>query len=267
LGVVTTTSCLASLLSAQSTPDPKAANHWGLEGLRTAYCVRFLVEPKAAAEQLRTGFTLLPAQQDSTLDPALQQVIRSQPEFASWAPSNLCFYYLDAVQMGKRRIVERDPGRYQLLAAWSFATREQGNGPRRDLVVDLYASRENLLNAAHDAEIRLHELESKFYDRPADSTADIYSLKIGKTQLTWTGRAVGDSSRVDRPISEQLTIRGLRHGDLPAQLVLAPTWRRQVVGSLRVEGKGDLAKMLKASPIRFVGPQYHGGSGELRFSR
>jgi hypothetical protein len=51
------------------------------------------------------------------------------------------------------------------------------------------------------------------------------------------------------------------------RLVLTPTWSRALVGSLRVEGKGDLAKLLKASPIRFVGPLYRGGGGELRFTR
>jgi hypothetical protein len=239
---------------------------WGLQGLRTAYCVRFLVDPKAAGKELRNGFTLVPAGQDSSLNSALQQVVRSQPEFASWIPSNLCLYYLDAVQIGKRRIVERDPSRYQLVALWSLAAREQGSGSRRDLLVDMYASRENLLNAAHQADFRLHEIRSQFYDRP-DTTTDIYSLKIGKTQLTWTGRPAGDSARVDRPIVEQWSAVGLRHGERPAQLTLTPTWRRHVVGSLRVEGKGDLAKMLKASPIRFVGPQYRGGSGELRFFR
>jgi hypothetical protein len=175
-------------------------------------------------------------------------------------------YYLDAVQVGKRRVVEKDPRRYQLVTVWSLAAQEHPSGPRRDLVIDMYASRENLLNAAHDEEIRLHEIQSQYYDRP-DTTTDIYNLKIGKTQLTWTGRAAGDSARVERPITERWSVLGLRHGDRPAELALTPVWRRQVVGSLRVEGKGDLAKALKASPIRFVGPLYRGGGGVLRFLR
>jgi hypothetical protein len=40
-----------------------------------------------------------------------------------------------------------------------------------------------------------------------------------------------------------------------------------MVGSLKVEGKDDLAKLLKASPIRFVGPVYQGGTGSLHFGR
>jgi hypothetical protein len=262
--VAVATCCVVSLLSGQTAADTKEARTWRLQGLRNGYCVRFLVEPKTAAEELKSGFTLLTAHQDSSLHPALQQVIVSQPEFASWSPSKVCLYYLDAVQVGRRRIVERDPRRYQLIGVWTLATRDS-TGARRELVLDMYASRANLLSAAEVAQVRLHEIRSSYYDRP-DTTVDVYSVKIGKTQLTWAGRPVGDSTRVDRPLTEEWSVAGLRHGIQTAQFVMAPTWSRLVVGSLRVEGKGDLGKTLRASPIRFVGPLYRGGVGELRFS-
>lgn len=265
LGVAAATCCVVSLLSGQTAPDVKEARTWRLQGLRNGYCVQFLVEPEAAAKELKSGFTLLTAGRDSSLHPALQHVIHSQPEFASWTSSKVCLYYLDAVQVGKRRIAERDPRKYQLIGVWTLATLEQG-GNRRDLVLDLYASRESLLNAAEVAQIRLHEIHSSFYDHP-DSTADVYSLKIGKTQLTWSGRPAGDSVRVERPIAEHWSVSGLRHGMQSAELIVTPAWSRGVVGSLQVEGKGDLGKILRASPIRFVGPLYRGGGGELRFSR
>jgi hypothetical protein len=78
---------------------------------------------------------------------------------------------------------------------------------------------------------------------------------------------VGDSTRVEQPIIERWSVTGLRGGIRTAELVMSPAWRRGVVGSLSVEGKGDLAKLLHGSPIRFVGPLYRGGNGELRFSR
>ena len=265
LGVAAATCCVVSLLSGQTAPEVKEARTWRLQGLRTGYCVRFLVEPEAAGKELKSGFTALTASQDSSLHPALQNVVRSQPEFGSWTPSKVCLYYLDAVQVGKRRIVERDPRKYQLIGVWTLATRGQG-GARRDLVLDLYASRESLLKAAEIAQVRLHEIHSSYYDHP-DTTSDVFSLKIGKTQLTWSGRPAGDSTRVEQPIAEQWSVSGLRHGMQNAELIVAPMWSRGVVGSLRVEGKGDLGKILKASPIRFVGPLYRGGGGELRFSR
>ena len=243
-----------------------AARIWKLQGLRNGYCVRFLVEPESATRELKSGFTLVSAQQDSLLHPALQQVIRSQPEFASWTASSLCLYYLDAVQVGKRLIAERDRRLYQLIGVWTLATREQQSGNRRDLVLDMYASRSNLLSAAEVAQVRLHEIHSSYYDKP-DTTSDSWNVQIGKTQLIWVGRPAGDSTKVERPITEQWSVSGLRHNIQTAQLVVAPAWSRALVGSLRVAGKGDLAKVLRASPIRWVGPLYRGGNGELRFAR
>jgi hypothetical protein len=36
-----------------------------------------------------------------------------------------------------------------------------------------------------------------------------------------------------------------------------------MVGALVIIGKDKLAKLLRRSPIRFLGPMYQGGSGQL----
>jgi hypothetical protein len=87
-----------TLARAQHTTEKKEAQAWSLQGLREAYCVRFLVDPRAAAKEVKSGFRPIPASQDRTLHPAIQQLIRYQPEFAAWSASNLCFYFADAVQ-------------------------------------------------------------------------------------------------------------------------------------------------------------------------
>jgi hypothetical protein len=221
------------------------------------------VDPKRAAEELREGFVLLPAERDQTLDPALRQIVQSQPEFAGWIPSRVCFYFSDAVQVGNRRLAERGR-RYQMLGVWTMAALEQGSGGRRDLALGLYANRESLLRAARVAEVRMKEVHS-VVDR-AD-TSSIFSVKIGKTLLAWNGRQAGDSTRVAENIEESWSVPGLRSKLWSARLTIKATFRWALVGSLRVEGKGDLGEALRASPIRFMGPLYQGGGGELRFSR
>jgi hypothetical protein len=228
--------------------------------------VRFLVDPDAAARELKQGFRLLRADQDEALHPALRQVVQTQQEFASWAPSSLCFYYTDAVQVGGRRIAEHNPRIAQMVGIWSLATVEQGSGVRRDLVLDMYASRERLRAAAAANLIQLHEAEAGFR-AATDTSGTEYRQTIGKTRLVWSGRTAGDSTRVEQPIVETWELSGARGVTWSAQLALSPAWARALVGSLRVEGKGDLAKALKASPIRFVGPFYRGGGGQLRFTR
>lgn len=261
------TCCGAVSLAAQGhTSQVKDERVWSLEGLRAGFCVRFLSNPEMAARELKDGFHLLRADQDPTLHPALRRVVETQPEFASWSPSNLCFYYSDAVKVGNQRIAERDARKAQMLGVWTLGAVEQESGRRRDIVLDFLASRERLRGVAAANLVQLHEAEAAFR-AATDTSTDQYLLTIEKTQLVWSGRATGDSSRVEQPIVDSWWVPGVRGVTWSAQLALAPTWSRPVVGSLRVEGKGDLAKMLKASPIRFVGPFYRGGGGELKFSR
>jgi hypothetical protein len=239
---------------------------WNLQGLRAGYCVRFLIDPKRAAGELKEGFQLVRADQDTTLHSALQQVIQGQPEFASWAPSTLCFYYTDAVQIGRQRVAERNPRIAQMVGIWTLATVEQGTGGRRDIILDMYASRERLRSAASTNLVPLHEAEVGFTP-PSDSSGTEYRQKIGRTQLVWNGRTTGESTRVEAPIVDAGQLLGLRGVTWDVRMALSPTSARPLVGSLRVEGKGDLANRLKESPIRFVGPFYHGGGGQLRFTR
>jgi hypothetical protein len=153
-----------------------------------------------------------------------------------------------------------------MIGIWSVATVEQGSGIRRDLVLDMFASRERLRTAAAANLVQLHTAEAGFR-AGTDTSGTEYRQTIGKTQLVWSGRTAGDSTRFGRPIVETWRLSGVRGVTWSVQLSLSPAWARGLVGSLRVEGKGDLAKALKASPIRFVGPFYRGGGGELRFTR
>src|SRR4051812_40831401 len=134
--------CWASALFAQTDGQVKEERVWNLQGLRAGYCVRFLIDPKRAAGDLKPGFQLLRADQDTTLHSALQHVIQGQPEFASWIPSTLCFYYTDAVQIGRQRVAEKNPRIAQMVGIWTLAAVQQGTGARRDIILDMYASRD-----------------------------------------------------------------------------------------------------------------------------
>lgn len=251
---------------AQTDGQVKEERVWNLQGLRAGYCVRFLIDPKQASGMLKDGFQLIRADQDESLHSALRQVIQNQPEFAPWAPSSLCFYYSDAVQVGRQRVAENNPRIAQMLGIWSLATVEQGSGGRRDIVLDMYASRERLRNAASAILVPLREAEVGFTP-PNDSSGTEYRQKIGRVQLVWNGRTTGESTRVDTPIVDTGQLPGLRGVTWRVRLALSPASARSLVGSLRVEGKGDLADALKHSPIRFVGPFFRGGDGQIRFTR
>jgi hypothetical protein len=258
--------CVPPALWAQGTGEQKQTQVWTLQGLGSSYCVRFAIEPHAAARELRNGFRLIPAGRDPTLHSSLKQVIQQQPEFAAWSPSQLCFYFSDAVQVGTRRVAEKNVRNQQMLAVWTIAAQEEKSGARRDLAIEVFSARGPLRRAAEGVGVRLHESNAAVVDS-ADASNDVYRIKLERTSVIWRGRPTRDSSRVEQPIRETWSLPGLRSGIWSVQFTQQPSWSRPLVGSLMVEGKGDLAKALKASPIRFVGPLYRGGAAELRFSR
>ncbi len=253
-------------LAGQTPAERREGPVWTIESLRIGQCVRFLLDPSLARRVPREGARLLPASRDETLHPALRSVIEGQPDFASWPASSLCLFYGDAVNVGGRRFVSKNPRKRPMIGVWAVAASEQGSGARGDLVLDFFGVGGGLVHAAGAAKVKLTEAQSSVSKLPGTDN-DLYEVKIGKTRLVWNGRAVGDSTRVERPIAESWLAKGTSGMVWRVNATFRPEWSRPLVGALSVEGKDDLAKALKASPIRFVGPLYQGGGGELRFSR
>jgi len=267
VGLAVATWCgAAAPLVAQGRSDGRAGPVWTIEGLRTGQCVRFLLDPAVGRRVLDNGTRLLPASRNETLHPALRSLIDGQPEFAAWIPSSLCLFYGDALTLGGRRFGGKDPRKRQMIGLWTVAASEPGSGARRDVVLDLFGVGGGLVEAARYTKVKLSEAQSSVSRVPGTDN-DLYEVKIGKTRLSWNGRAVGDSTRVEQPIQESWSAKGTSGMVWRVDVTLKPEWSRPLVGVLSVEGKDDLAKALKASPIRFVGPLYQGGGGELRFSR
>ena len=257
--------CGAWPVAAQDRSERREGPIWLLEGLQAGQCLRFLMEPGAAGRGLRPGARLVRADQDKGLHPALRTVVDAQPEFAPWTPASLCLYYADAIRLGGRRFGSKDPRRRQMLGFWTVAATEPG-GVRRDLVLELFGTRGDLVRAAEMGKVKVREARSAV-SKAANSGNDLYDVQIGKTRLVWNGRPAGDSTMVDQPVEERWLTRGASGTVWRVHTVIRPTWSRPLVGVLSVEGKDDLAKALKGSPTRFMGPVYYGGGGELRFFR
>jgi hypothetical protein len=267
LGLALATWCGgATPLVGQGRSDGRAGPVWTLEGLHSGQCVRFLLDPGVVQRDVPNGARLVPAGRDESLHPALRGVIDAQPEFAAWIPSSLCLFYGDALNLGARRFGGKDPRKRLMIGLWAVAAAEQGSGARRDVLLDFFGGGGGLVQAAANGRVKLTEAQSSVSKEP-DTGNDLYDVKVGKARLTWNGRAVGDSTRVEQAIQESWWGKGTSGMLWRVNATFKPEWSRPLVGVLRVEGKDDLAKALKASPIRFVGPRYRGGGGELRFSR
>ena len=208
----------------------------------------------------------------SELHPALRGVAERQPEFRNWVPSSLCIYYFGAVEADGQRVREEDPRRAPMLAFLTLAAADSLSGARRDFAVEVITNTGRLERSGNVAGLDLRKARSSVAPVPAEdegmeSGDDRYQLRVGKTQLVWDGRAAEDSTPAGTPLVREWKAEGRRGGWVFGKLTLEPAWTRAMIGSLKVEGKDEFARMLKASPIRFVGPVYQGGSGSLEFSR
>jgi hypothetical protein len=240
--------------------------------LRNAFCVQFLVEPATAARQIARGMRPLGATEVPDLHPALRGIADRQPEFGSWVPSSLCLYYFGAVSADGRQVREDDPAKAPMLGILTLAAADSLSGARRNFARDFVTTTGRLEQSGRDAGLDVRKTRGSVATVPPDETGresgdDRYRLRIGKTQLTWDGRAAADSARPDAPLTREWRAEGRRGGWVNGKLTLAPEWTRAMIGSLKVEGKDDFARMLQASPIRFVGPVYQGGTGSLELSR
>ncbi len=263
----------AANLSAQDVANAPART-WRLAGLRRGFCIHLLLDP-ADPPAKAEGVRLLPATEVSDLHPALRGVIQEQPEFVSWIPSSLCLYALDTVETASFRVVNKKGRDPILVGLWTAAATEGVSDHRRDFVIELLTSHSRLRNQTQTtgpgflpADVEAGLAVEKDKDGVA-TEYDRFRLKVEKTTLTWDGPPGGDSTPVtERTAAEWVTRRGRGlKGLLPGTLSFSPAWSHGMAGILRIQGKDAFAKSLTASPIRFVGPAWWGGEGELRLGR
>lgn len=242
-------------LTAQA-PGLAGDQVWSLDSLRAGTCIHFLVDPTVAAQSsVFRGASLLSAANVDSLNPALRGAVQGNPQIANWIPSSFCIYQFAAVTVGGRTITDRK-GRSQAIALWSMP----GSGASPVLVL---VNNSRLSDAVKRFGVRIENMSAVFGKVP-ESTDDRYQIRYSGSSIVWDGRAVGDSM-APPDIQGQGTSPG-RYGT---------TWKvtheihaggsRYLAGSLRVDGKGELARMLTASPIRFVAPLVWGGSGRISF--
>jgi hypothetical protein len=263
----------ASPVRAQdSNGSDKATKSWQLNELRNGFCIQFLVDPAQAAGKLPKGNRPLPASQAQNLHPALRSVVEGQPEFAGWAPSSLCLFYFALVEVDGDQVRDRNPSKSPMLGFWTVAAADSLSGKRQDVALEVVTNSGHLESSAGQAGLEIRSIRSSFGPVPPDeegqtSGEDRYQIRIRKTQIIWDGRTGSDSTRPKESVVQSWKAPGKRGGWVNGDLALTANWSRAMIGSLKVEGKDDLAKLLKASPIRFVGPVYQGGTGSLQFSR
>lgn len=260
----------AASVSAQQSAQP--LQEWTLQNVRASLCVHFLMDSAVADKELPKEFRTVRASDFPDLSPAVENLIAGEPEFQSWVPAQWCSFYYDQVKIGDQTLGNANPqlGDTQYLGAWligAVPTQEAGAPAKPSFFIGTMRTPNwRIIRLAETSLIRMDHAEPEIGKVP-EGTDDRYRVEMGRTVITWDGHLAGDSARAATP-SEQtwhsLNSRGAR---IRAQVTLSPEKRQNIAGSLQIAGNDDLAKSLRASPIRMVGPIDWGGTGSLSFVR
>jgi hypothetical protein len=182
-------------------------------------------------------------------------------------------YYMQSVDVGAVRVNERNPAKSPMVGVWSLSAAEGAGNTPREVALHLFTNSRRLERAAVVSGLDLRKVDSEVRDVPNENDASAppigvrRTVRLQRTRLIWEGRQVDDSTETDSTVTVVWRADSKRRGPMTARLALRPVWTKGMAGSLKVEGKDDFAKAVKASPIRFVGPAIVGGGGELVFGR
>lgn len=262
---------VAGTLSAQGpVPDDKI---WRLKGLRTAFCIQFLMDPASdALEDLPQGYRPVPASEAAELHISLRSVVQEQAEFGGWSPSRLCFEAVDTVQTAEYTLADRSGRRPQLFGTWTVLAAAPG-GPAGDVALRLFANSDRLIRSARLAGQKVREarvavgLVPSVDEDGVPSSDERFQVKAGGTTITWDGPQPRERTAVREPWAISWAATGARGGVVSGEVLLSPVSSRAMVGSLKVDGKDAFAKALRTSPTRFAGPAYQGGGGSISLGK
>ncbi len=245
------------LLAAQGAPRVT----WGVEGLQAGFCVHFLLDPALVDRTPFRKTDLVPLSEAANVDASLRHAAAESAAFAGWTPSALCTYQFAATRRGNR--VQRDEDKPQVITVWRLASRSETD----PVPADVMASSFDLVKQLSQPGLRVGLVRSTSGKVPESTMDELKVIVDRSTTITWSGVFAPDSTLAPGPGTERWRLRGTQESVWTAQRSFQPTEALRMLGSVSIAGKTDLARVLQASPIRWVGPLYRGGSGEIAFFR
>jgi len=246
----------APVVGQTAGPEPEFS--WSLKNLKAGYCLQFLFDPKAARDLPFAPAELVPLSGAAGVHPALARVATESPEYAAWIPSSICTYQFESTQRGGR--VQRDSKGTQGVAIWRVAPRSVSGPTPADVMITHF----ELARQLREPSVRLNMFRASIGKVP-ETGQDLIVTRIGKTTITFVGTLEADSTATPVRFEERWSLHGSRNSVWSAEARIQPTEARLMVGSVRIEGKTHLARMLQASPVRWTGALYRGGDGEISF--
>lgn len=231
-----------------------------------SFCIWFLVDPAIAPALAPAGVTFTTAGSAQGLTPFLARVIQDEPQFGAWIPAAICLGRYGTAAIDGRQVA-RAKGDASLLVMtrWIAAKDPLDVSGTAGMLVELATDNGGIGRPLNEFGVGVDDRSLTILPG-GDGTDSETTFKIGKTKISWVGHPTGDA-RVGSTRTMSFGYAGMRKSSWRVTEEVAPTETRLMVGALRVEGKDDLAKALKASPIRAVGPLEQGGGATLTLHR
>lgn len=256
-------SLLLTAAAGVTSAAAQGAEPWRFNGLRDGYCVEFLVDSAKIRGFLPDGALPMRADRMQGLHPAIARTVKEQPEYGSWTPASACFYLFDEIVVAGRPMPATKASG-ELIGFVSYSARLlEDRGKGGDVLDALVASNWKGMRSADEQGLRLERSRVTLEAIPNSANRRI-TVKVGGTTLRWEGHDASDSAAAGTPVERRWMVRGADRRYRLVTMRVAPVSSRSMIGSLIVQGDDNLSKALRSSPIRFVGPNYRGGSGELR---
>ena len=245
---------------------------WVLDEARGGFCVWYLTDPELAPKFLPKGGVARTAAQVEGLPPMLQRVVQDEPRFQAWVPAVLCIGRYASVQVDGRQMDRAKDADRPVLVTWQAIATESPLGVDAAgwLLTHLGGDAPMLERAAGNSTVAFRGRElrnNRVQDGEAEGEpADAWEFRVDGVKLFWNGRQIGDM-RVGETRMMSFGYAGARTTLWGVEIDMAPGHERTAIGSLRVEGKNDLANALKGSPVRAIGPAQLGGRTTVTFRR
>ena len=257
---------------AQEEGPPDSGITWEVGSPKAGWCLHFLIEPGAAAKDLARGHRLVLAGEAKDLPAPLQRLVTEEPQYAGWAPAELCTYVAEAIWVDGRRFDRGDGGQPIAVLYWgiSAASAEVGTGAGVPGELSLRVLATNSSGMRRAMEIRtvpIDRVQIEVLPIKESNEDQEFLLKVEGATIVFIGHASPDSTltvaertRTGAYMGNNKAVWGVSFSFLPGQV-------DAMAGALRIVGKRGLAKLLDRSPIRLLGPILSEGRGTVHFTR
>lgn len=239
---------------------------WSLVGSRSSYCISYLIDPALAREILPSDAKPAPAGSGAGLHPFLARTVQDEPRFAQWIPASICVGYYDRVTSEGKVLAQAKGNRPVIIVTNSIAVQAPRGMPgATSLLLDILTDQRPLQRAGDDVGVDIGSISVTSRVRVEGDDPDV-AMDVDGATFHWSGHATGESS-VGRTRSVSFGYAGRRSTNWVVTSETTPETSRLMVGGLEILGTNPLAKALRASPVRAVGPEEVGGTTTWTFHK